>query len=402
MRRAIILLCCVLLCAPATDAASQQQTQRSRGGSIAERYERARRALEEERAAESKTEAEHARLAREAEELRTHLIANAARVQSLEAELSATETELGRLQSQARTLEEGFARDRDKVGHLLAVLQRLDADEPPALALRPDDSLAAARGTMLLGAMLPPIYERAAVLARRLQSLRATQAALQKKRVEARATTKALKEARVELASLLERRSGEAAVAEARLVELRELIAQVARKTGDLKSLIDRIARLRAQNTASQAMTVVGADSIGSATIRKGALRRPVVGRMIRGGPDAPGPTTAQGAEISGLWFETTGGAQAVAPADSEVVFAGPYQKFGQVLILEIAGGYDLLLAGLGRVNVRIGDSVLAGEPVGILPEGTQAHLYMELRRGGETVNPTPWLAAELRKAKGS
>jgi septal ring factor EnvC (AmiA/AmiB activator) len=149
-------------------------------------------------------------------------------------------------------------------------------------------------------------------------------------------------------------------------------------------------------------MTIVTAESAAPTPMRRGTLRRPVVGPMAPGGPDAPGPVTAKGVGISGLWFAATGGAQAVAPADSEVVFAGPYQKFGQVLILEIAGGYDLLLAGLGRIDVRIGDSVLAGEPVGILPRGAQAHLYMELRRGGQTVNPAPWLAAELRKAKGT
>jgi len=91
-----------------------------------------------------------------------------------------------------------------------------------------------------------------------------------------------------------------------------------------------------------------------------------------------------------------------VAPGDSEVVFAGPYQKFGQVLILEIVGGYHLTLAGLGRIDVRIGDRVLAGEPVGSLPQGMPGRLYLELRRNGQTVDPAPWMSVELRKAKGT
>ena len=145
LRAQFILLGCFLFIALPAFAAPPL------GGSIAERYERARRALEEQQAAEAKTEAEHERLAREAEDLRDRLIANAARVQTLETDLADTEAELARLKSQAQTLEAGFARDRNKVGHLLAVLQRLDADEPPALAVRPDDSLAAARGAMNSG-----------------------------------------------------------------------------------------------------------------------------------------------------------------------------------------------------------------------------------------------------------
>jgi septal ring factor EnvC (AmiA/AmiB activator) len=394
LRARFIFLGCFLLIALPAFAAPQP------GGSIAERYERARRALEEQHAAEAKTEAEHERLAREAEDLREKLISNAARVQTLETEFADTERELAGLKSQAQTLEAGFVRDRDKVGHLLAVLQRLDADEPPALAVRPDDSLAAARGAMILGAMLPPVYERAADLVRRLHALRVTEAALESKRKEARATNEALIRARGELAVLLDKRNIEAAAAEGRLADLHAVIADVAHQAGDLKSLMDRIAALRAQTDVSR-MTVVTAGNESSPSFRKGLLRRPVIGQVVPGGPDAPGPIPAKGAEISGLWFLGAGGAQAVAPADSEVVFAGPYQKFGQVLILEIAGGYDLLLAGLGHVNVRIGDSVLAGEPIGTLPrEGPR--LYMELRRGGQTVNPTPFMAAELRKAKRS
>ena len=103
-----------------------------------------------------------------------------------------------------------------------------------------------------------------------------------------------------------------------------------------------------------------------------------------------------------GVWFEAKGAAEAIAPADSAVVFAGTYQKFGQVLILEIMGGYHLTLAGLGRIDVHIGDLVLAGEPVGVLPVGKTARLYMELRRNGQTIDPAPWLSVELRKAKGT
>jgi septal ring factor EnvC (AmiA/AmiB activator) len=253
---------------------------------------------------------------------------------------------------------------------------------------------------MLLGAMLPPVYERAADLARRLRALQTTLAALEQKGSQARATSAALTNARGELGKLIERRGAETAAAETRLAAIRSVTTDVAREAGDLKSLMDRIASLRAQS--GRRMTIVTAATVSRPELRRGALRRPVMGRMMAGGPDAPLPVTAKGAGISGLWFTAQGRAQAVAPADGEVVFAGPYQKFGHVLILEIAGGYDLLLAGLGRIDVRIGDSVLAGEPVGILPQAKEAHLYMELRREGRTINAAPWLAAELRKAKGT
>jgi len=104
-----------------------------------------------------------------------------------------------------------------------------------------------------------------------------------------------------------------------------------------------------------------------------------------------------------GVNFLASPGATVVAPADSHVLFAGPYHKTGQVLILEAAGGYDLVLAGLDRIDVRAGDQLLAGEPVGKMSrERNGAKLYFELRQGGRSVNPAPWLGVDLRKAKKS
>jgi septal ring factor EnvC (AmiA/AmiB activator) len=104
-----------------------------------------------------------------------------------------------------------------------------------------------------------------------------------------------------------------------------------------------------------------------------------------------------------GVNFLTASGASVVAPADSHVLFAGPYRKTGQVLILETAGGYDIVLAGLDRVDVRPGDQLLAGEPVGRMPrEKGGARLYFELRQNGKSVSPAAWLGTGLRKARKS
>ncbi len=384
-------LLCFALPAPAQEAPA--------GGTIAERYERARAIFEERRTAEAATRETRDRLALEAEDSRQRLIANAARVQQLETDIAQTVEEIAGLRESESSLSANLVRDRADVAHLLAVLQRLDADQPPALAMHPGDSLAAARGAMMLGAMLPPVYERAAALGRRLRELYATRAELESKNQEALSQAVALVAARADLDLLLGLRSVEATEAEERLAQIHAVTEEAARETVDLKSLIDKIASLRAQDGPAGGMVVVTAGEPGDALTR-GSLLRPVAGSVTAGDPAGPGLTPGTDGP-TGLWFETAGAAQVVAPADSEVVFAGPYQRFGNVLILEIAGGYHLLLAGLDRVNVHIGHLVLAGEPVGVLPGGQSARLYLELRRNGQAVDPVPWMSAALRKARG-
>jgi len=397
MKRAILIPALCLLCSAA--AAAPQQT--GAGAPLADRYERALKDLQENRLSENQTRAERDRLASEAQSLQTRLIADAAKVQQLEVASAATQQELAQLSETERTLLAELVRDRDRVAHLLAVLQRLDADAPPALAIRPDDSLAAARGAMQLGAMLPPVYEQAAALDRRLKALTSTQAALKAKASQAQREFQSLTTSRAELDQLLQLRNSETAAADAKLSEIHNVTDDIARQTKNLKSLIDRIAVLRAKGGFSQGMTVVTPQNTGSATLRRASLRLPVVGTAIPGDPAGPGRTPGVGGP-QGLWFEASGSAQAVAPGDSEVVFAGVYQNLGQVLILELLGGYHLTLAGLGRIDVHIGDLVLAGEPVGVLPDVKAARLYMELRRNGQTVDPAPWMSAELGKANGT
>jgi len=203
------------------------------------------------------------------------------------------------------------------------------------------------------------------------------------------------------LDQLLQLRNRETAAADTRLTEVRTVTESVAHETQTLKTLIDRIATLRAGSGANRGMTVVTARNSSGGTLQRGSLRVPVIGSAEPGDPAGPGRTPGVNSP-QGLWFSARSQAQAVAPGDSEVVFAGSYQNLGLVLILEILGGYHLTLAGLGRIDVHIGDLVLAGEPVGVLPNGNAARLYMELRRNGQTVDLAPWMSAELRKANGT
>jgi septal ring factor EnvC (AmiA/AmiB activator) len=332
-------------------------------------------------------------LAAQAAQLRQRLVDTASKIQSLEQNKAQIDAEVVNLAAREQVLSAKFARDRVKVSRLLAVLERLQSDLPPAVALEPADALRSARGAMLLGGALPRVYGAAAALSRQLKVLKQTRAALLQRRKQSAQTAIQLTVAHGQLDQLLATKEREASGAGATYQALQARFDAIASQASDLKSLLDRVAALRRQ-VPQEGMIVVSASSSrgASAPLRPRSLAQPVVGQI---GPDT-------GAAASrGLNFITAGGAAVVAPADSRVLFAGPYHKAGQVLILESGGGYDLVLAGLERVYVRPGDQLLAGEPVGTMPHGrSSAALYFELRQNGQSVSPAPWLGMDLRKAK--
>jgi murein hydrolase activator len=340
-------------------------------------------------------------LSAEAKSLRQKLIATAARIESLEQETITLGDEIERLEKQNAELTAGFERDRISVTKLLAILERLQHDMPPALAVRPDDALAAARGAMLVGASLPPVYAEAARLARRIDVLKATRIALVKRRTEASTTATQLTTARADLETLTTQKEAEAETAGGEYGTLKSKLAEIAAKAADFQALVNRVAALKRAGGGDDGITIVTASNSGSlGPLSKGSLLPPVVGTFA--------PNDAESEEIKrnpGLTYVTRDSAQVIAPSDGRVLFAGPYHKSGQVLILEITTGYDLVLAGLGRVTVRPNDEVLAGEPVGSMPAQSGSpteRLYFELRQNGHGLDPKPWLSLETRKAKGT
>jgi septal ring factor EnvC (AmiA/AmiB activator) len=340
-------------------------------------------------------------LAAEAAALRKKLIDTAARIETLERQKIDAAAQIETLQAENTRLSAGFANDRVAVTRLIGVLERLQHDMPPALAMRPDDALGAARGAMLIGASLPPVYAQAARLSRRIDALRRTRAALEEQRRNATETSARLTVARAELDTLLDQKEREAEGAAQTYTGLKTQLATVARQAADFQALLARVKALRQGmnkgGAADQSVVTVTAENSGTlGGLAKNSLLEPVVGTVV----------TASENGNPGLSYATQGGAQVITPADGKVLYAGPYHKSGQVLILEITTGYDVVLAGLGRVTVKLNDQLLAGEPVGTMPpdsglNGPDNRLYFEVRHSGRGQSPAPWLKLNLRPAFG-
>ncbi len=119
-----------------------------------------------------------------------------------------------------------------------------------------------------------------------------------------------------------------------------------------------------------------------------GRLASPVAGAVLRAfGAPAPDGTT------TGLTIGTAPGAFVSSPCVGRVAFAAPFRSYGQLIILECGGGYDVVLAGLGHMAAAPGRTVRRGEPLGRMPDsGGRPALYVELRAHGQPIDPTPFL----------
>jgi murein hydrolase activator len=156
---------------------------------------------------------------------------------------------------------------------------------------------------------------------------------------------------------------------------------------GEARTLRELAQRLQQQRAAQR-----GAPRPTGPNVIPAGWLAPAPGAITR----AYGVRNAGGPAAQGVTVRTNSGAQVVSPAAGEVAYAGSFRSYGNVLILNLDGGYALVLTGLDAVNVRVGETVRAGQAIGQMAASASSapDLYVEVRRGDQPVDPGRWLNA--------
>lgn len=104
-----------------------------------------------------------------------------------------------------------------------------------------------------------------------------------------------------------------------------------------------------------------------------------------------------------GLTLVTDHAQPVQAPRGGVIAFAGAFRSFGLVLIINHGHEYHSLVSGLTRLDVKRGDIVAKGQSIGWLDADSAGpgSIYLELRHGGEPIDPWPALAAHEDKVRG-
>ena len=351
------------------------------------------------------------------------LIDTAGRLRAVEAKIAATQDRLKPLNDNEDNIRKSINNRRAVIGEVLAALQRIGHRPPPALIASPEDALQAVRTAMVLGAVLPEMRGKVDALASDLSELTDVRKRIAAERDRLKNEFAALDSERQRVSALSAERQKQQAEREKALTAERTRAAELAKQVDNLKDLIGKLeegldpaireAREAARNDSRPALSAFRdpgrlAPAAAFASLR-GQVPIPVNGVKLKGfgAPDGSG-----GVE-KGVSIATRAGAQVTAPADGWVVYAGPFRSYGQLLILNAGGGYHVLLAGMDRISVDLGQFVLAGEPVAGMGNGShiaailatgssQPVLYIEFRKDGLPVDPGPWWAAgEGEKVRG-
>ncbi len=370
--------------------------------------------------AAAKLKAELDSIGEDRRKLNALLIDSAAKTRTAEERIAAAEARLKSLEGNEGTIRRSLASRKAVIAEVLAALQRLGHRPPPALMVSPEDALQSVRTAILLGAVLPDMKIEVDTLIADLSELVQVRTQIATERDTLGRDLAALSQETTRMTVLVQERQRRQTETEKALDAERGRAIQLARQADNLKDLIAKIelgiaasARAAAAAQADTAKPAVDpknsllafndpgrlSPAIAFASA-KGRISLPLNGIKIRefGAPDRLGGTE------KGISVASRAGAQVTAPADGWVVYAGPFRSYGQLLILNAGGGYHILLAGMERISVDLGQFVLTGEPVAVMGGGPQSAaavatgtsqpvLYIEFRKDGAPVDPSPWWA---------
>ncbi|MXN52605.1 peptidoglycan DD-metalloendopeptidase family protein [Shinella sp. AETb1-6] len=377
-------------------------------------------------------EAEIARLDKSRQTLRDAIVQSAALRKQMEEKILAGEKRLEGMREQEAGVRASLHERRGVLAEVLAALQRMGRNPPPALLVTPDDALASVRSAILLGAVVPGIRKETDALIDDLAALMDIKSDIDREKTELTdamqirldeekrsellvAQNEALTETNNRTLAAEKRRAEELA---GRATSLEGLIGSLEKEIGSVR---DAAALARAKEEERRGLSeaerekarALARDSVPDKnriapayefSQLQAKLDYPVAGDPLRQFGDADGT----GHDSQGLTLATNPGALVTAPADGWIVFAGTFRSYGRMIILNAGEGYHLVLSGMDKVNVREGQFVVAGEPLAVMGEKRIASvnaltletdkptLYIEFRKNGKPVDSRPWWSAKI------
>jgi len=241
-------------------------------------------------------------------------------------------------------------------------------------------------------AKLDAIQQATAVLEARRQELLAARQETEQLLQEAEAE-------RQRLARLERERRRVIEALRAQRVSLEQSLAQKRQAARELESRIQALLaaereRQRAREAADPSAAVAFAELTGSFEQNRGRLPWPAVGAVVEPFGEVVNPVYGTRTPNPGILIATAPQAEVRAVFDGRVIAIDAMPEYGTYILIQ-HGEYQTFYSNLSLVYVSIGQEVRAGQIIGRAgtdAEPKRAGVFFSLFRGGQVLNPMPWL----------
>ena len=379
-------------------------------------------AVEAQALEHKKLQAQATQISLELTSVSQEMVKAAKQIQNSEDKISRMEGQLKELQTELKTSEDNLLSEDENLIRTLSALQNLALKPTEALFVQPLTPVEIIRSAMLLRETVPYLEQNADRIRKKLDDIESQRQRIEKQFKGIVAQKKVLEKEHEKMKKLVQRKSRLRNDVEIKCVKAKKNVDKLAGQAQDLRDLLNKLEqqrqeKLRRQEAERKRLAQLEAErrqklaaekkleeskkadlikykpdiinEIGESFVKaKGKLPMPARGPIIT----AYGEKKVKGVSSKGIIIKTRNQAQVISPFDGSVIFAGPFRGYGNLIIIEHGKGYLTLLAGLETIDCELGQMLLAGEPVGQMPDSRDAKLYVELRKDNLPINPMAWI----------
>ena len=337
---------------------------------------------------EKKVQAENKRksqaLSKEVQNVQKEMVSLAKSVRKHEGELSLLEQKKKELEKQQSELEERLSLSTKQLAKIMQGMQTLALRPTEILLFQSKTPIQVLRSKRLMQYSFPIVGGIQAQTQSDLAELSQVKFDLQTKISAIKTTTAELSDKNEKMEKLAQQKKVLQAQYTSTYEKSKAKTDKLAKEASSLKELLAKIEKERKKQTKTQSPRSFGTGAFARA---RGSLTLPAQGRITQNFGDTTG---ASQSHAKGMVVTTRGGAQVTAPFDGTVLFAGPFQNYGKLVIIDHGDNYLTVLAGMDTITTSVGSQILTGEPVGRMGSNYTS-LYIEVRQNGQAINPRPW-----------
>ncbi len=341
------------------------------------------------------------------------MIKTAKAIQNNESKLSKMEQELEELKENLKIAEDNFITQDQNLIKTLGALENLALKPTEALFVQPLNPVEIIRSAILLRESVPHLEENAKKIKQELHNIE-----IKKKRIETQIKRISISKNKMQqehsnMTTLAQKKKNLQKSLKIKSEKTKEEAERLASQAKDIRELFNKIEKQRkakelAQEQERQKLASTAQEKnmgtnqsyklhskkshniidSNAFQVAKGNISMPAIGHITT----TFGQETKKGLHSKGITIQTRAMAQITAPFDGNVMFAGPFRGYGNLIIIDHGGGYISLLSGLKDISCELGQDLLAGEPIGTMPQTQSSQLYLEIRKNNNPLNPLHWI----------
>lgn len=344
-------------------------------------------ALKQERQAQAESKQKANQMEKEVRQVQQQLVKAARQIQSQEGKLSLLEQKKKELEEDLVQVKKRLNLSNKQLARLMKGLQTLALRPTELLIFQVKTPIEMFRSRNLMRYSLPIIGQLQQKTQEDLEKLSNMQVELDEKMLQIQQARTDLKTQQEKMNRLASQKKLLQAQYTTHYNQSKKKADELAAKAQDLKDLLTQLEQQKAldrkRQESEKLQTLFIASGFGQS---KGMLPLPASGRIVQ----HFGDTSVSGAHTKGMVIQTRPNAQITIPYDGVVLFAGPFQNYGRLLIVDHGDEYMTVLAGMEQINASVGQELLGGEPVGAMGN-VYKDLYLEVRHQGMPEDPEPW-----------